>query len=152
MLGTKLSPDVYSELRKAARPVFKAQGSILFRTGQPARGAFLVCSGRVRMNLAHSPLYPTRCLGPGSVIGLPATFSGEPYSLTAKADCDCQLNFIPRARLLELLRRNPTVGFQIVRILSEEIFQMRKDVKLNSGRNLSKDSQRQKDKTEATSS
>jgi len=78
------------------------------------------------MSLGHSLLYPARSLGAGNIIGLPATFSGEPYSLTAKAERDCRLDFIPRARLLDLLRDNPKVGFQIVRMLSEEIFQMRK--------------------------
>lgn len=80
------------------------------------------------MTLDHSPLYPARSLGAGTIIGLPATFSGEPYSLSAKVERDCRLDFIPRARLLELLRLNPKLGFQIVRMLSEEIFQMRKGV------------------------
>ena len=78
------------------------------------------------MSLGDNPLlYPSRMVGAGSVIGLPATFSGEPYSLTAEAARDCYLEFIPRRRLLELLRRSPKVGFQIVRILSEEIAEMR---------------------------
>ncbi len=126
MRRARLSPEVYTELRKVTRPVAKEKGSILFRAGQPVRGAFLVRSGRVKMSLGHSPLYPARSLGAGSIIGLPATFSGEPYSLTAKAERDCHLDFIPRAKLLDLLRDNPKVGFHIVRMLSEEIFQMRK--------------------------
>jgi CRP-like cAMP-binding protein len=138
MPGARLSTDLYRELRKASTPIAKAEGSILFRMGQPVRGAFLVRSGRVRMSLDHSPLYPPRSLGRGSVIGLPATFSGEPYSLTAKAECDCHFDFIPRARLLELLRRNPQVGSQIVRMLSEEIFQMRQAPTLKSCRTISK--------------
>jgi CRP-like cAMP-binding protein len=78
------------------------------------------------MSLGDNPLlYPSRIVGAGSVIGLPATFSGEPYSLTAEAARDCQLEFIPRRKLLELLRRKPDVGYQIVRILSEEISEMR---------------------------
>jgi CRP-like cAMP-binding protein len=78
------------------------------------------------LSLGGNPaLYPSRVLGPGNVIGLPATFSGEPYSLTAEAAKDCRLDFIPRARLLNLFRHNPQVGYQIVRILSEEIFEMR---------------------------
>jgi CRP-like cAMP-binding protein len=126
MARTKLSRDLYCELRKLSIPTVKTKGTILFRAGQPVKGAFLVRSGQVKMTLDHSPLYPTRSLGAGTIIGLPATFSGEPYSLTAKAERDCHLDFIPRARLLELLRLNPKLGFQIVRMLSEEIFQMRK--------------------------
>lgn len=89
-------------------------------------GAFLIRSGQVRLSLDHSALYPARSLGPGNVIGLPASFSGEPYSLTARAEKNCRLDFIPRARLLELLLRKPKIGFQIGRMLSEEISQMRK--------------------------
>ena len=105
--------------------MLKAKGSVLFRAGQPVRGAFLVRSGRVRMSLDHSTLCPARTVGSGGIIGLPATFSGEPYSLTAQVQTDCKLDFVPRARLLRLLRNNPELGFQIVRLLSEEIFQMR---------------------------
>ena len=126
MAGTRLSHDLYSKLQNVATPMFKAKDSTLFQAGQPAEGAFLVRSGRVRMSLDRSPLYPTRSIGPGNVIGLPATFSGEPYSLTAKAERNCRLDFIPRERLLDLLRCNPEVGFHVVRVLSEEIFQMRK--------------------------
>lgn len=106
--------------------MIKPKGSVLFRAGQPVRGAFLVRSGRVKMSLDHSTLCPARTVGPGSIIGLPATFSGEPYSLTAQVQTDCKLDFVPRARLLRLLRNNPELGFQIVRLLSEEIFHMRK--------------------------
>jgi CRP-like cAMP-binding protein len=122
----KLSPDSYRKLHTAARPIRKRKGTVLFRAGQPGRGAYLVRRGQVRMSLGDNPLlYPSRMVGAGSVIGLPATFSGEPYSLTAEAARDCQLEFIPRRRLLELLRQSPKVGFQIVRILSEEISEMR---------------------------
>ena len=134
MRGNLLSPDLASELRRIATPILTAKGCTLFRAGQPVRGSFLVLRGRVRMSLGRSRLYPSRAVGAGNVIGLPATFSGEPYSLTAKAERDCRLAFIPRARLLDLLRRNPKVGFQIVRMLSEEIFQMRKDARIKPRR------------------
>lgn len=126
MAITLVSPALESELRSAGTHIVKPKGSTLFRTGQPVKGAFLIHSGRVRMSLDHSALYPARTLGSGRIIGLPATFSGEPYSLTATAEQNCHLYFIPRARLLEILRRKPEVGFQIVRMLSEEISQMRK--------------------------
>jgi CRP-like cAMP-binding protein len=72
-----------------------------------------------------SHLYAARVVTSGGVVGLPAAFSGEPYSLTAKTKSACRLDFIPRAELLDLLRRNPQEGFDVVRMLSEEIFQMR---------------------------
>lgn len=108
----------------------KDKGTVLFRSGQPCRGAFLIHSGQVALFLEpSSSLYPARTVGPGFVVGLPATFSGEAYSLTAVAKSRCRLDFISRRRLLILLQENPEAGFQILRLLSEEIFHLRKLVK-----------------------
>lgn len=107
--------------------MLKNKGTILFQMGQPCRGAFLIRSGQVQLSLdTASSLYPARTVGSGFVVGLPAAFSGEPYSLTAEAKSKCHLDFIPRQKLLSLLHRNPDAGFQILRLLSEEIFHIRK--------------------------
>jgi len=127
MHSTKLSPDLQSHLTAIATRIFEHAGTVLFRAGEPGRGAFLICSGKVKMCLdGSSVLYPARFLRKGSLIGLPATFSGEPYSLTAEAVQNSDLYFIPRSKLLNLLQNDPRTGYEIVRILSEEIFQMRK--------------------------
>jgi CRP-like cAMP-binding protein len=113
-------------LESVAKALRKPKDAVLFRAGQPCRGAFLIRSGKVELSLeGASHLYPTRIVGAGNVVGLPAAFSGEPYSLTAKTKSACRLDFIPRGELLDLLRRNPRASLDIVRMLSEEIFQMR---------------------------
>lgn len=125
--------EVRKQLQAIATPVLKQKGAVLFRSGQPCRGAFLVNTGQVRLSLGgRSSLYPARSVSSGSVVGLPATFSGEPYSLTAQAKTNCRLLFISRRRLLGFLHESPQAGLQILRVLSEEIFHMRKVVK--SGR------------------
>lgn len=126
MPGKKLSPELNRALRTASKPLNKKKGDLLFRAGEQARGAFVVRSGKVRLQLEGAGgLYPTRTLGPGSLVGLPATVSGEPYSLTADAAQDCALDFIARKDLLALLQHNTTAALQILQILSEEIYQMR---------------------------
>ena len=130
MPAIKLSVAINEQLHAIGNPVTKKRGSVLLRAGEPGSGAFLIQSGLVNMTLGTNPkLYPSRRLGRGRVIGLPATFSGAPYSLTAECVTNCRLWFIPRQNLLELLRHNPQAGLEIVRILSEEIFQMRKSVR-----------------------
>jgi CRP-like cAMP-binding protein len=126
-MPTKALPlALRKQLQTVATLVCKPKGALLFRTGQPCRGAYLIRSGQVQLSLeGASHLYPTRVVGAGGVIGLPATFSGEPYSLTAEAKTPCRLDFVPRGELLDLLRRNPRVGFDMVTMLSQEIFQMR---------------------------
>lgn len=126
--------EVRRQLQAIATPLLKDKGTVLFRLGQPCRGPFLIRSGQVQLSLdTASCLYPARTVGSGFIVGLPATFSGEPYSLTAEAKTRCRLGFIPRQKLLTLLHQNPDAGFQILRLLSEEIFHIRKVVK-NGGR------------------
>ncbi len=132
MPKNQLSPELTEELKSVATPVAIYKGNVIFRAGQPVRGAFLIRRGQVAMRLNHSSCFPTRTVGSGRIIGLPATFSGEPYSLTAEAKTDCLLYYISRPMMLSLLRHNPKVGYQIVRILSEDIFQMRKSAAANS--------------------
>ena len=123
----RISAELERELRAASRTISKEKGEILFRAGTPARGAFLVKAGRVRLQLDGSPgIYPGRTLGAGSLIGLPATVSGEPYSLTAVVLQNCELGFVSRQKLLRLLRSNTLAAMNILQMLSEEIYQMRK--------------------------
>ena len=126
MSSTRIPTKLYAHLREVAIPILKRKGTALFRCGEAAKGAYLIRTGQVRLSLAEAPfVYPSRVLGRGSIIGLPSSFSGEPYSLTATAAEDCRVDFIPRARLLDLFRHDPQVGQQMVRILSEEISDMR---------------------------
>ena len=135
MARRQLSPEVCKELQAVATHLRKERGTVLFREGKACRGAFLIRSGQVRLTLeAAARSYPARTVGSGFVIGLPATLSGEPYSLTAEVKTSCRLDFIPRRKLLSLLSRSPEAGFQIVRLLSEEIFVIRNAAKRRLGK------------------
>ena len=129
-----LSLEVRRQLHAIATPALKDKGTVLFQMGQPCRGAFLIRSGQVQLSLDNvSSLYPTRTVCSGFIAGLPATFSGEPYSLTAETKSRCRVEFIPRQKLLGLLHENPDAGVQILRLLSEEIFYIRKLVNNGKG-------------------
>ncbi len=126
MSKLKLSLDLRKQLKTIARQSSAVRGKVLFHEGDPVRGAFLIRSGSVKLSLeGAAKLYGTRTVGAGDIFGLPATVLGKPYSLTAKALKDCDLYFIPRAKLLKLLRQDPRVGYQVVRILGSEINLMR---------------------------
>ncbi len=131
MPGTKLSPELIKELKIAAKPLKTKEGTILFRAGERGKGAFVVRRGQIKLTLeGGGALYPSRTLGPGAIVGLPATVSGEPYSLTAEAIKDCELDFISRKDLLALIQRNTKAALQILQILSEEIYNMRNTAQL----------------------
>jgi len=97
-------------------------GTFLFRRGEGVKGVFLVCSGTVRLGLEHDPTaFPSRLAEPGSILGLPATMSNSPYSLTAEASEDCKLIFVSRESLLGLMRDHHNLCFAIMRILTDEL-------------------------------
>jgi CRP-like cAMP-binding protein len=132
--GTNLipSPELKAELERLATIVSKPKGTILFRRGEEVTGVFLIRSGRVSLALdCDTSVYPPRILGCGAIAGLPATISGNPYSLTAKVVDDAELAFVPRDAVLHCLRNNPTLCFQVMDMLSGEISDIRSAFKQN---------------------
>ena len=103
-------------------------GAVLFRQGQPADGVLVVRQGKVRLSaLAHGddPQLPYRSVGPGYVLGLPALFSGQPYSLTAEAVEECVCGFVDRERALQLVHNRLDLCFQAADLLAREIRSLR---------------------------
>jgi len=103
-------------------------GAVLFRQGQPADGVLVIRQGKVRLfALAHdsNPPIPYRISGPGYVLGLPALFSGEPYSLSAEAVEDCVCGFVDRERALELVRQRHDLCLQAADLLAHEVRSLR---------------------------
>ena len=126
------SPELKAELERRAATVFKPKDTVLFRRGEDVSGVFLIRSGRVSLALdCQTPAYPPRILGPGAVAGLPATVSGNPYSLTARVVEDSELAFVPRSAVLECLQGNPILCFQVMDLLSGEISDIRSAFKQN---------------------
>jgi CRP-like cAMP-binding protein len=120
------SSELQLELERLATTVLKPAGSFLFRRGDDVSGIFLIRSGRISLALDYeTPVYPARILGPGAVTGLPAAISGNPYSLTAKVVEDSELGFVPRAQVVECLKNNSLLCFQVMNILSDEIGDIR---------------------------
>ena len=79
-------------------------------------GVFLVREGKVSLRLDGVGI-ATRTLGPGSLLGLPATQNGRPYSLTAMVTKDSRLDFISREAVLLILHSDTLVCFQALHIL-----------------------------------
>jgi CRP-like cAMP-binding protein len=129
------SRELQTELERLATIVLKPAGSFLFQRGDEASGVFFIRNGRISLALDYeTPVYPARVLGPGAVIGLPAAVSGNPYSLTAKVVEDSELDFIPRAQVVECLKNNLSLCFQVMDILSDEIADVRSAFKRNGSR------------------
>ena len=130
MAALEVPVELWTHLQAMATEVFKPRGSILFRRGDEVSGVFLLRSGRVKLGLGcDENAYPSRILGAGGLAGLPATMSGARYSLTAEVMEDSRVAFVPREAVLELLKKNSYLSFQVMQLLSEEISGMRSTLK-----------------------
>lgn len=114
--------EVQNELEALASTQREQPNAVLFRRGEAARGVYLIRRGSVDLSLDDRR---HRRAGHGWILGLPATFSGEPYSLTAKTLESCELAFIPREKVIEFVRLNPALGVHLLEILATEISAVR---------------------------
>jgi CRP-like cAMP-binding protein len=80
-----------------------ACGDKLFELGDENDGVFLVLSGKVGMSVKDVPSLD-RTFPRGSLLGLPATILGRPYSLTATAMSDSDVVHLAREEFLQLMR------------------------------------------------
>ena len=97
------------------------RGAVLFVEGQPPRGVFILCNGRVKLSAssAEGRSLIVRVAESGEIIGLPGTLSNKPYELTAEAMEPIQANFIRRADFLEFLRAHGDAALKVAEMLSE---------------------------------
>ena len=100
-----LLPEALGALDAAKFPALYPKGALLFVEGQPVRGVYVLCSGRVKL-AATSPdarVIITRIVERGEILGLCAALSGEPYEVTAETLNPCQITFVRREDFLRLL-------------------------------------------------
>ena len=97
------------------------KGATLFVEGQPARGVFILCSGRVKLSTssADGKTLILRISEPGEVLGLPATVTGTCYELTADVVEPAQSNFIARNDFLGFLKENGEAALRVAQQLGE---------------------------------
>ncbi len=106
------------------------EGAILFVEGQSPRGVFVLCSGRVNLSTTsrEGKILILKTAEAGEALGLSAAISGVGYEATAETATPCQLNFIDRKHLMELMSSHPEVGMHAVRCLSKEFQTAYRDI------------------------
>ena len=105
-------------------------GALLFVEGQTPRGAYVLCSGRVKLSTTSrdGKVLILRMADAGELLGLSALISGEPYLLTAETAGPCHVNFIERENFLKLMEKNGEIGLRSAQMLSRDFQSMYRDV------------------------
>jgi CRP-like cAMP-binding protein len=102
---------------------FYQTGDAIFRKGDPSGGLGVVLQGRVRTVIA-SPEGREQVLkvfGPGRTFADIAVFDDEPQPADAIADSETTVLFIPRAALLEILKRHPEAAIDVIRLFASRL-------------------------------
>jgi CRP/FNR family transcriptional regulator len=118
-----MSPEATSGFDSIKEQSVLTKGTLLFAEGHSARGVYVLCEGRAKLSLCSESgkRLMLRVAGPGEVLGLGATLSGDSYEVTAELLDTAQVVFIKRKDLLKFLRDNPLICMEVVRRLSEDL-------------------------------
>ncbi|PVE07080.1 Crp/Fnr family transcriptional regulator [Limnohabitans sp. Rim28] len=101
-------------------------GQVLLSRGQPTSAAWLVVSGRVRISVITSEGEEQllRWMLPGEIAGLSSVFAQATNPADMVSHGLTQVLHIERARLMELIGRDPVVALDLLRILGLRINQL----------------------------
>lgn len=117
-----LSEEVLRSFNASSHLATYPRSAILFVEGQTPRGAFVLCSGKVKLSTTskEGKVLALKMVEPGEVIGLSAVISGEPYEVTAETLEPCLVNFVERDGLLRLMGRSGELGLRSAQAVSHE--------------------------------
>lgn len=121
-LFRKLAPERLARIRERLIERRFARGEVLFYEGQPAEALWVVRRGRVRLYRATADGRVTTLdtLGPGRIFGAISP-ADETYPASAEAMTAGSAWRLPRSVLLHLLSEDPSLGIEVLRIVSSRL-------------------------------
>ena len=117
----RLDPSFWKALAPMKSVREYAAGVTLFERGKSAQGIYFIEQGRVRILLDRNAGKLFEVAGPGSVLGLTESVSGNSYKSTAEVAERANVGFVKRSDLLDFLREHCEICMQIVQLLSEDL-------------------------------
>jgi len=125
-----LSPTALQLLNEVSHKSTLPAGAILFVEGQSPRGMFILCSGRVNLSTTsrEGKILILKTAEAGEALGLSAAVSGVGYESTAETSTSCQLSFVDRNHLLELMQTHTEVGSHAALCLSRDYQSAYRDI------------------------
>ncbi len=125
-----LSPDLLLELNAVGNVALFPANALLLPEGQVPRGAYVVCSGRVKLSVEtrEGKTVILKVAGERDVLGLSALVSGRPSPVTVTTIEACQIKFIEQDIFLELLESRGELALAAARLLAREVGSAFEDV------------------------
>jgi len=116
----KASAELKSCLENAGRRERFSPRQILFPEDGENVGVYLLLKGKICMSVKGLPKLD-RLFSAGSVLGLPSTFTGHSYSLTATAISEADVVHVPAEAFLQLMRERADLCREATEVLGREV-------------------------------
>jgi CRP/FNR family transcriptional regulator len=102
------------------------RGSVLFEEGEPARGVYILRTGRASVSVSSSEgrVVILHLAQAGDVLGLNAVLRNGAYETTVKTLAPCRISFITRAELMDLIENSDGAAMAVIKILSRELTEL----------------------------
>ena len=123
-------PELLQALEKHASPVVCDEQRVLFRQGDAPEMLYILQQGSATLTMDSAegvPLFAVPA-SPGSLLGLPGLIGDQPYTLSAIAQPGARVSSIPRAEFMALMRTEPAISLQVLKVLAAEVRSARRAI------------------------
>jgi CRP/FNR family transcriptional regulator len=118
-----LPPGQLADLAAIALEKSFKRGGTIFSEGEPGHGFYVVISGRVKifkLSLEGKEQI-LHIFGPGEPFGEAPVFEGRSFPAHAVALDGTRVLFFPRPAFVELIKKNPSLGLNMLAVLSRRL-------------------------------
>ncbi|MEO6924509.1 MAG: Crp/Fnr family transcriptional regulator [Bryocella sp.] len=111
-----------ADFESIGTPEVLERGDRLFAEGDPSRGVFVLCTGRVKLSCTSrdGKTLLLKIASSGDVLGLGAVISGSSYEVTAEAIEPIEAKYIRKAEFLSFLQNHGEASLHAAQALSEQ--------------------------------
>ena len=109
------------EKRSISVPCLKDR--MLFKQGEAPRGLYVLKSGKASLVMKGENGVEVMHLtiGPGSILGVPAVVTKEPYTLSARACVGSEVGFVELSDFEEMMQAEPSLFPLVLAVLAAEV-------------------------------
>lgn len=106
--------------------LWRGRGNVLFTEGEPARGIYILLTGRATVSISSSggKTVILRVAQSGDVLGLNSTLRNCNYDATVQTLEPCRTDFVSRSELMGLMERSQQFTQVVLRELSHELTEL----------------------------
>lgn len=112
------------------------KSAVIFEAGERADGVYVVRSGQVTVQLLdanNTPIW-SRNVSEGGILGLPSAIGGHPHHIRAMATDNAEMIFVDAGTVAGMIQDDPTLGAQVLMLISEELGDLRRKAIMLNGR------------------